>query len=67
MTVVQPFSESTPRHPCHEVAHLLATSILRMRAGHIAHSAAPFSAVQLDKFCHQSVHANPDQQEGVCP
>lgn len=62
MTVVKPSSESSPRHPCHEIAALLATALFRLRAG----QAVKESAVRLDSSCNQSVHANPTQQEGVC-
>lgn len=61
-----PSDEIQPRHPCREVAALLATAICRLRNGQSSQPYQKESSVRLDSSCHQSVHANPDQQEGVC-
>lgn len=58
-------NESHPRHPCREVAELLAAAICRMRTGQSSESCPKESTVRLDSFGHQSVHANPSQLEGV--
>ncbi len=58
--------ESHPRHPCREVAELLAAAILRLRASQSEKLHQEDSAVRLDSSCHQSVHTNPSQLEGVC-
>ena len=59
-------NESHPRHPCREVAELLATAIFRMRTGQSSESCPKESTVRLDSSCHQSVHTNPSQLKGVC-
>ncbi len=58
--------EIQPRHPCREVAALLAMAICRLRNGQSSQLYPKESTVRLDSSCHQSVHANPNQHEGVC-
>jgi hypothetical protein len=55
-----------PRNPCREVAQLLATAMLRLRASQSEKLHQEESAVRLDSSCHQSVHTNPSQLKGVC-
>ncbi len=59
-------AEIQPRHPCREVAELLAMAICRLRTGQSSQASAKESTVRLDSSCHQSVHTNPYQPEGVC-
>lgn len=57
-------AEILPRHPHREIAELLATAMLRMRARWHERVSDP-SEVGLGFTGHQRVHTNPSLTEGV--
>jgi hypothetical protein len=57
--------ETQPRHPHREIAELLATAILRARAGRNNTTACDPREVSLDFTGHQRVNTNPSDIEGV--
>ncbi|MDO3530812.1 hypothetical protein Q3O93_02640 [Ralstonia pseudosolanacearum] len=61
----RPAAEILPRHPHREIAELLATAMLRMRAGRHDSSMIDLSEVGLGFTGHQRVHTNPSDTEGV--
>lgn len=58
-------AEILPRHSYQEVAELLATAMLRMRAGKSESGGNALSEVCLGFAGDQRVHANPSDTEGV--
>lgn len=54
-----------PRHPHREIAELLATAMLRMRAGRHEPGVSDPSEVCLGFTGDQRVHTNPSDTEGV--
>jgi hypothetical protein len=54
-----------PRHPHLEIAELLATALLRMRAGRPGSDTYHSREVGLALTGSQSVHTNPSDMEGV--
>lgn len=57
--------ETQPRHPHREIAELLATAILRLRAGRNNTIVSDPREVSLDFTGHQRVNTNPSDTEGV--
>ena len=58
-------AEILPRHSYQEVAELLATAMLRMRAGRFVPGVDAPSEVCLGFAGNQRVHTNPSDTEGV--
>lgn len=61
----RPAAEILPRHPHREIAELLATAMLRIRAGRHEPGVSNPSEVGLGFTGHQRVHTNPSDTEGV--
>lgn len=59
-----------PRHPQQEIADLLATALLRLRARHLSHvtdAGADSDSVGLGFCPPQRLNTNPDHSTGVRP